>query len=1050
MTPTPPAGGFLASFVRHPTAANLLLAVMFICGLAALTQINRQFFPDFGIDMVTVQIAWPGAAADDVDRTIVQAVEPELRFLDSVDKVTSSSYEGLANLIIEFEPGADMQRALADVVSAVGQVRTLPEDSERPEIRRVVRYETVSRLLISGPFSEQALKAHAKRIRDDLLALGIDRIDLYGARNEEIWVEVAPSTLRRLDLKLGDIAEQIRVTSQDLPAGDLSRGEQQVRSVGLLREARGLGRIEIKARPDGRRLLLDDIAEVSEAFREGGQRAFRHGLPAIELEIRRALNTDALTVSETVSRYTRTLQQTMPADLVIEQYDVRADSIRERIDLLVRNGLSGLVLVLGVLFLFLNMRVALWVAVGIPASLLATVAIMLASGQTINMISLFGMIMAIGIVVDDAIIVGEHAEHLHRQGLSPLEASLNGARRMAAPVSSSTLTTVAAFLPLFVISGIMGQIISAIPFVVVTVLAASLVECFLVLPAHLNRALSAPATSGRIDRYRQRFDRGFSRFRDQAFRRLVERAVKFRYVTVAIAVASLIVSVGAMRGGLVGYQFFPSPEPDKLYANLEMTAGSSRDETRAALLEVEQALYRAAADLAGSADAVVLMALGKVGTTVGGRSSTLQAADSDTLGGVIVELVSSEKREVRAADLIKAWREAVVTPAGVESLSFEGARTGPSGGDMDVQLKGGSIEQLKAAAGEVGVLLAGYAGVSDVEDDLPYSKPESILKVNERGLALGFSTSEVARQVRDAVDGAVAMRFPRGDEEVWVRVQFARRYVEKGLLNELFIRAPGGAEVPLRSVVDIEHERGFARIQREDGKRRVSVRAEIDMHQTRPAQIHSALLHDGLKDIAARYGLEHEFAGRAEDQRRANSDMLLGTVLGLTFIYIVLAWVFASYSRPLVVMAVIPVGLVGAVLGHWVWGFDVTILSIFAILGLSGIVINDSIVLVTTVDERKRSEPLEQAIINGACDRLRAVVLTSATTIGGLTPLLFETSLQAQFLIPMALTLVFGLAVTTFVVLLLVPALLAAQGDLGVWWRRQLRRGAPALIDEPV
>ncbi len=1038
MSPAPSDRGWIARFARHPTAANLLLALMFICGLAALTQINRQFFPDFGIDMVTVTIAWPGASAADVDQNIVQAVEPELRFLDGVKKITASSYEGVASITVEFEPGYAMQQALSDVESAVGQVRTLPEDAERPEIRRIVRYETVSRLVISGPFPEHSLKVHAKRIRDDLLERGIDRVDLYGAREEEIWVEVRPEILRQLDLRLADIAERIRATSEDVPAGELAGGERQVRSVGLLREARELAAVEVKALPDGRRIALGDIAAVSESFREGDQRAVRLGNPAIELEIKRAIATDALTVAETVRTYVAELNASLPPELVVEEYDVRAKSIRQRIELLINNGLGGLLLVLIVLFAFLNARVAVWVAIGIPASLLATVAIMLASGQTINMISLFGMMMAIGIVVDDAIVVGEHAETRFRGGLPALEAAIVGARRMAAPVASSTLTTVAAFLPLFMISGIMGQIISAIPFVVVAVLVASLVECFLVLPSHLHHALRAPARGGRLARLRARLDDGFAQFRERRFRPFAARAMRNRYATVAIAIAALIVAVGAVVGGRVGYQFFPSPEPDRIYANLEMVAGTAREETREALLEVERALYRAAGELVEDPRELVVMSLGKVGTTVGGRHGAALSASSDTLAGLVVELESSENREVLAREVIAAWREAVITPPGVETLTFEGARSGPPGGDMDVRLRGGSITDLKAAAGEVAALLSRYAGVSDIDDDLPYGKPEIVLTVNDRGRALGFTTTDVARQVRDAIDGAVAKRFPRDDEEVWVRVQFAREAVGNDVLDSLYLRAPGGAEVPLKAVVDFEDALGFARIKREDGKREVAVNAEIDMRATRPGQIRQALLGDGLTDIAARYELGYEFAGRAEEQRETNADMLLGSVLGLVLIYVILAWVFSSYTRPLVVMSVIPIGFVGAVLGHWVWSFDLTILSIFAILGLSGIVINDSIVLVTTIDERMRSETPFDAVLNGSCDRLRAVILTSATTIGGLTPLLFETSLQAQFLIPMALTLVFGLAVTTFVVLLLVPSLILIQADLA---RLLLKRG---------
>lgn len=1028
--PVTPPTGLIATFARHPTAANLVIALMVVSGLFAVAQINRQFFPDFGIDFVTIIVTWPGASAEDVDSNIVQAIEPDVRFLNGVETVTSSSYEGVANIAVEFEPGHNMQEALADVESAIAQLRTLPEDAEEPEISRIVRYETISKLVISGPFPESSLKHVAKKVRDDLLDLGIDRIDLFGARDEEIWVDIDPSVLRRFDLKLSEIAERIGASSQDLPSGEIAGGEQQVRSLGLKRTAAEVQDIEIKAFPDGRKVFLRDIARVREAFKDTNRLAFRHGHPAVELNIRRAINTDALDIAETVREYVEGVAATLPPTLTLEQYDVRAKSIQQRIQLLVNNGLGGLVLVLGVLFLFLNARVAFWIAAGIPAAMLAAVGIMWVSGQTINMISMFGMIMAIGIVVDDAIVVGEHAEARFRQGLDPLAAAIAGANRMAAPVISATLTTIAAFMPLFLISGIMGQIIAAIPFVVIAVLLASLVECFLVLPGHLRHALRVDVGEpGRLGRLKRRFYDAFDRFRYGIFKRSVTRAVHFRYVTIAVGIAALVIAVATLIGGRVGYTFFPSPEADKIYANIEMVSGTPRARTREMLLEVERALYRAAKKLEGADDDLVEMSLGKLGVPVGPQRGGEPAGSSDTVGGLVVELKTSDSRAVSAAAVMDAWRKEVRPQPGVETFTVTAQQSGPAGRTLDIRLRGGSVQDLKSAAAAVAELLARYPGVTDVDDNLPIGKPEVILEVTPRGEALGFTTEEVGRQVRNAIDGAVAKRFPRADEEVWVRVQLDRRYVDTAMLDRLYLRSPTGAEVPLGEIVTMRKETGFERIRRENGRREVSITAEIDAAVSRPGAVLRGLVEQGLVEIVDEFGVDYEFSGRAEDQAEASKDMRSGGLLGLALIYIILAWVFSSYLRPFVVMSIIPLGFVGAVLGHFLWGMDLTILSVFAILGLSGIVINDSIVLVTTIDERRKAESVESAAVNGACDRLRAVVLTSATTIGGLTPILFETSLQAQFLIPMALTIVFGLVVTTFVVLLLVPALIVVQAD---------------------
>ncbi len=1012
---------------------------MIVCGLFAVGQINRQFFPDFGIDFVTVTVSWPGASAEDVDSNIVQAIEPSVRFLNGVETVISSSYEGVASVSIEFEAGHNMQEALADVESAITQLRTLPEDAEEPEIRRIIRYETISKLVISGPFPESSLKRIAKSIRDDLLDLGIDKIDLFGARDEEIWVDVDPTVLRRFDLKLSEIADRIGVSSQDLPSGEIAGGEQQVRSLGLKRTAAEVAKIEVRALPDGRKVRLDEIATVREAFKDTNRIAFRHGEPAIELHIRRAINTDALDIAETVDHYIKDLKPRLPPSLNLEQYDIRAKSIQQRIQLLVNNGLGGLLLVLAVLFLFLNARVAFWVAAGIPAAMLAAVGIMWLSGQTINMISLFGMIMAIGIVVDDAIVVGEHAEARFRQGLDPLGAAVAGAHRMAAPVTSATLTTIAAFMPLFLISGIMGQIISAIPFVVVAVLLASLLECFFVLPGHLRHALSEDvAEPSALGRFKLRFDVAFENFREGTFKRLVTQSVRFRYVTVAVAIALLLIAVASVVGGRVGYTFFPSPEADKIYANIEMVSGTSRTRTREMLLAVEQALYRAVEGLEGENSDLVQMSLGKLGLPVGDQQGGAAVSSSDTVGGLIVELKTSDQRSVSAATMMDAWRREVQPLPGLETFTVKAQQTGPPGRDIDIRLRGGSIAELKSAAAAVKQLVERYPGVSDVDDDLPVGKPEVILEVTPAGQAMGFTTAEIGRQVRNAIDGAIAKRFPRDDEEVWIRVQLDRRAVDTSMLDRLYLRSPSGSEVPLGAIVTMRKEVGFARIRREDGRREVSVTAEVDSAVTSTGAVIRGLREAGLDELVDNFGVAYEFSGRAEEQADTSSDMQFGGLLGLALIYIILAWVFSSYMRPLVVMSIIPLGFVGAVLGHFLWGADLTILSVFAILGLAGIVINDSIVLVTTIDERHKNETLEAAAIHGACDRLRAVALTSATTIGGLTPLLFETSVQAQFLIPMAITIVFGLVVTTFVVLLLVPALIVLQGDFGRYFATKI------------
>jgi multidrug efflux pump subunit AcrB len=1023
-------GGLIRLFARHPTAGNLLMAIMLLAGLFALTKLNRQFFPDFGIEVIQVSIAWPGATAEDAEASIIEAIEPEVRFLDGVDQVIGVASEGLGAVYIEYKQGADMQRALSEVESAIAQITTFPEDSERPQTRQIVRYDTLARLVLSGPFDEAELKRYAKLIRDDLLSIGIDRVQLRGVRDEEIRVELAPSALRRLDLTLDDIAQAIARSSQDVPTGDLAGSfERQPRALGLARSAEEIAAIEVRSTPSGQKLIVGDIAEVAEGFDQGQTEGRRHGARAVELEVQRSVTSDALDAADALDRYLADLPSDLPAALNIEVYDILANLIRERIDLLLRNGLGGLLLVLGILFLFLNTRVAFWIAAGIPISLMAMLAVLWLNGQTINMISLFAMLLAIGIVVDDAIVVGEHAAAMRERGHDPTTAAELGVLHMMAPVTSASLTTIASFLPIFVIGGIIGTIVREVPLVVVAVLIASLIECFFVLPCHMRGALRS---LGRPSRWREAFNRRFDHFRDVIFRGWVETALAWRYAVAAGALGALILSIALIMGGRVGFVFFSAPESDNIEVNLQMAPGSSRDDTAAALGLIDGSLYETAKLFVDDPEDLIVMSYAGLGTTVssspGGRRLT-----GDNIGSLKVQLVSSDDRPVRIDAFIDAWRDGIPRIAGVESLTLKARVGGPPGRELDIRLRGGaSLDALKQASLDVRALLARLPGVSQIEDDLPYGKEEILIELTARGRALGFTTEIVGRQLRDALEGRVAKRFPRGDEEVDVIVSLTEEGASRFGLSEFLLRSPTGQEVVLGEVAMLSDDRGYARIQREDGVRQAAVTAELDEALIRQEQVIEALEKAGIADIAKRYDLDYRFAGKAEEQSETLADIRIGGMLALALIYIILAWVFASFTRPFAVMLVIPFGLIGAVLGHLIMGFDLSILSIIAFLGLAGILVNDSIILVSAVDRfRLDGWSMSEAIIVGACSRLRAVVLTSATTIGGLTPLLFETSLQARFLIPMGVTIVFGLMVTTFLVLFLVPVLIGIQADIG-------------------
>ena len=1051
MSPHPPpasGGGLVALFTRHPTAANLLMILMIVAGLVSLGQLRKQFFPDFGIDVVVVSVAWPGASAEDVEKNILQAIEPQVRFLDGVDRVIATAREGSGVVTLEYVQGADMQKAQAEVEQAVAQITTLPEEAEEPRVRRVVRYDTIARLVLSGPFPEAALEAYAERIRDRLLAAGIDRVTLFGVRDDRVLVELDPATLHGLGTPVADLARTIAARSLEIPAGDLENGATVTpRVMARARTAAELADLVVTVAPDGRRLTLGEIARVRDGFDEDQPEGRRRGFRAVELHVERATTADALEVQDILARELDRIRAELPPSLRLEVYNVMADLIRDRIRLLLENGATGFLLVLLILFLFLDVRVAFWVAVGIPVSFGAMLAVLWLTGRTINMVSLFAMILAIGIVVDDAIVVGEHGVALRERGYRPLFAAELAARRMLAPVASATLTTIAAFLPLMVIGDIIGTIIREIPIVVTAVLVASLVECLLVLPAHLRHSFHRPRL---LPRFRDGFDRAFARLRDGPFRRLVVLAVRWRWTTLAAALAGLLLVFGLMLGRHVPFVFFKGPESDRIRVSLVMVPGMSRAETERALATVERALYRAIRDLGADPDQVVRMVFTRIGTRPRNEAGVLQVR-GDHVGGLEVELAPSDRRPLRTGAITEAWTRAVPPIVGLETLEILEVAGGPPGREVDIRLRGGeSVAELDRAAEEVKAMLAALPGVSQVVDDLEPGKPELLVRPTAYGRSLGWTAAEIGRQLRDALEGRIALRFPRGDEEVEVVVRLDRAALRDLDLAAFPLLGPDGSEVPLGVVARIEERPGVAIIRRVDGAREVAVTAELDEATIRLDQVQEALA-PRLDELAARHGLAWRFAGRAEERRNTLADMRLGALIALGLIYVVLAWVFGSFTRPFAVMAVIPFGLLGAVLGHLVMGYDLTILSLIALLGLAGVLVNDSIILVSTVDELvAEGREIFEAIVDGTVSRLRAVLLTSLTTVGGLVPLLFETSYQAQFLIPMAITLVFGLAVNTVLVLLIVPALLGIQADFGRRRPPAVGAAAPRPADAPV
>ena len=1035
-----PMRSIVQMFSRHRNAANLLFISMIMFGVFGLSALNTQFFPTTEIKIVKIYVPWSGATAQDVDKNIVATIQPEVRFIDGVKEFKSASRTGLAAMTVEFYPEADIQKAAGDVEAAVNAITTLPKDSEKPIIVQATFFEPVVSVLLSGPFDERALRAYAKQLRDGLLSVGIDKVVMDGFRDEEIWVEAQAAQLRRYNMTAQDIADKLAGSSLDVPGGIL-RGEveRQVRAVGLAQTVSDVRDISLRSTADGRQIKVGDVARVHETFDANAAEGWSDGQRAIRLTMQRMKNGDALEMTDAVRAYIAETLPSLPPTLKVEIFDVNADKIRQRINVLLVNGLGGMGLVLCILFLFLNGRIAFWVAAGIPASLMATFGVMYYLDMTINMLSLFALIMTIGIIVDDAIVVGEHSATLTERGADAETAAEGGALSMMMPITAAALTTLAAFIPMLLITGVMGQFVRAIPLVLFSVLVASLIECFLVLPGHLSHALKKPKKKRRG--IRKAFLQRFESFRDNRFKRFVTSVYDNRYTTAAVGLAVLIICVGLLAGGRVPFRFFPSPEGEVVNAYVFFQPGTKRAETHQGTKLVEKALYEAEADLLAKAGpeaeekliSVMFTQVGTTGTTNGEERAVITA-----------ELTASEARSIRTKDIVKKWEDLVPDIAGLRYVYIREQRGGPPGRDIDIRLQNADPETLKKAALEVRQKLEDYAGISRARDDLFYDKQELLLEVNRHGAALGFTNAMVGSLTRANLEGAIAKRFARGDEEVTLRVLQPRDASSPKQLADIDLPVPGsmtanGAPryVPLTAVVDIIEKPGFSSVRRSDGQVAVSVIADYDDDAGDPNDVLQDMALTTLPQVAAKYNISFSFGGRNQEQTETLGGLRVGAVVGLSLIYIILAFVFASYSRPIIIMSVIPFGLIGMVTGHYVQGFDLTFLSLVGLLGLSGILVNNSIILISRIDQRQsEGEDLRSAVINGICDRLRAVTLTSLTTVLGLAPLLFETSVQAQFLLPMVITIAWGLGFASLIVLFLVPSVLGIQEDMRRFFRR--------------
>lgn len=1048
--------GIVAWFARNGVAANFLAILIVAGGLMAMGRIKKEVFPEMSSDMIEVQVPYPGASPEEVEEGICIKIEEAVQSLSGVKKITSTAAENMGTLMLELLPGEDASRVLDEVKARVDAIDTFPVEAEKPVVNEAILRRQVLNVAISGQADELTLKKLGERVRDEISAIpGITQVQLGNVRPYEVSIEVSENSLRQYGLTFDEVAVAVRRSSLDLPGGSVKTrgGEILFRMRAQAYRGREFENILVRSTPDGSQIFVSDVATVVDGFADIDNGASFDGDPTVLVQVFRVGDQSALEISKKIDEYIRISEPQMPVGISLTVWQNDANFLQSRLDLLLRNGIAGLFLVLIVLTFFLRLRLAMWVAFGILMSFLGTFFLMPILGVSINMISLFAFVLVLGIVVDDAIVVAENIYTHQKRGEDPHDSSVAGAQEVVKPVIFAVLTTVAAFAPLMLVPGNTGKVMKVIPLIVIPTLMFSLIESLLVLPSHLGHL--KPQHRMRFGTHRDpftaiinwfkwvlqtwrnfqtKFANGIERFIKGVYRPLLLRALEWRYLTISLACLCMFITAGLVAGKHVQFQFFPPVEGDNVAAFVTMPQGTPAEVTAEAVGRIEAAAMKMIAELEAEHPEMTNSVMRHMLASVGeqpfltqqqqGVGNYVKLISSSHLGEVNIELAPSEERgTISSAKLATRWRELTGQIPDAVDLSFSASIFSP-GAAFNLQLAGTSMEKLNEVASRVKERLSRYEGVFDITDSFRAGKQELRLNLKPDAEVLGVSKQMLARQVRQAFYGEEAQRIQRGRDDVKVMVRYPendRRSLAD--LENLRIRTTAGAEVPFSEVAELDFGRGYANIVRVDRKRSVNVTADVDPTKANAAEIVREMEQGFLPQLMAEFpGTSYSFEGERREQQETMGGVFNGLILAMVIIYALLAIPFRSYVQPLIVMCAIPFGMVGAVWGHLFLGMDLTVLSMFGIVALAGVVVNDSLVMVDFINrEVDAGDSILHAIREAGAARFRPIMLTSVTTFAGLTPLLLEKSLQAQFLIPMAVSLGFGVMFATFITLLIVP-----------------------------
>jgi len=1022
-------------FIDNHVSANLMMLFVLAAGIITVMTMKVEVFPDITPDKIAITVVDTGASPAEIEESIVNRIEERISGLEGIDEINSTAREGLATIIVDVMKGWNKSKLLDDIKTEVDSITSLPDEAEKPVIRELTRSTQVIFIAVYGDAQERTIKHVAENVKDDITSIeGVSLATLSTVRTEEIHIDISEENLRRYRLSLPQVASIIRASATDLPAGSIKTKSEEIliRSKGRRYHADEYRDIPIITDPDGSVVALGDIAELREGFEDTDIYARFNGKPAAIIQVYRVGEQNALDVAKKVKTYIDGIRPGLPKGLNIDTFSDMSSILKSRINLLLKNMAFGMILVVITLGVFLNWRLAGWISLGIPIAFATGLWLLPSFGVSINMVSLFAFIMVLGIVVDDAIVIGENVFRLRQRGIEAREASVEGTYNVAKAVVFSVLTTIAAFWPLLMASGVMGRIMRNIPIVVILVLSGSLLEALLILPVHLAR------TKVRPEYAKKKVDRLVSRFIDGPYARFIGFSLRWRYVTFAVFITVAFITIGAWKGGVLKFTFFPEVEGDVMTCNLTMPAGTSAEHTAEVAGRIEKAariaLKKKDLERPEGSEPLFKYSISLIGVQMPGHGPRGgEAMVGSNLAQIMVQLLEGEKRRPISADtLASLWRKQTGLVPEAENISFT-SEIFSAGMPIDIDLSMKDNNKLISAVDALKEELSKYPGVFDINDSFVPGKEEMRLRLKQSGKALGLSLGDIASQVRGAFYGSEALRIQRGKDEVKVLVRYPdkeRQTVTS--IEDMRVHTRSGLEIPFKEVADVKTERGYTTIRHHDLMRIVEVYADVDENIANANELRHILMSKIMPRLKDKYpDLRYTMAGEGKEQKESMVDVVKGMILALLLIYVLIAVPFNSFIQPFIIMMAIPFGIVGAFWGHMIMGYNLSILSVFGIVGLAGVVVNDALILINEINKNmQRGTDMHEAIVSGGKIRFRAVILTTLTTFFGLTPMITERSLQARFLVPMAISLGFGVLFSTFITLILVPCMYAMLEDL--------------------